>query len=288
LFDRLVKKYKYINANVPRFIKRKKILKSGQFLENKSSILDSQVNIIQKKKVISKTDYRIKSPASKTASVSTIDRKVPPKKKDTGSDKKNQNLNAKQNSPTDSVINEALVSETKIREEYETLMKAESEKSYNNGFQEGRKSGLEEGNARADEVGRIVNNVRSEFDKASKCFFEDMENVVLDLSVHLAGKIIGEAASMAPDIAKSNVEKCIGLLAGAGNVMIKINPGDYEVIKEYLPDLDRKHEGKYSFILEPDHNISRGGCLIEMDGSVIDGRIEIQFEKLKKHMEALT
>ena len=280
LFNQLIKKYKYVNNDVSEPVKHENILKKGRFKDDELSTPGSLVNTIQKKKVISSSDYRMSSPASQTTSVSTIDKTVSSDKKDTNSNKKNQNLNTKQNSSVDSIGSKALIHETKIREKYDTLVKIESEKSYNDGFQEGK--------ARADQVSQIVNSISSEFEKASEHFFRDMENVVLDLSVHLAGKIIGEAVSMIPDIVKSNVEKCVNLLAGGGNVMIKINPGDYEVIKECLPNLDQKHEGKYSFILEPDHNISRGGCLIELDGSVIDGRIETQFEKLKKHMEMLS
>jgi flagellar assembly protein FliH len=111
---------------------------------------------------------------------------------------------------------------------------------------------------------------------------------MLDLSVHLAEKIVSEAATNMPEVVKANVDKCINLLAGSGEVVVKINPADYEIVKAYLPSLEHKFEGKFSFSLKPDQNMTSGGCLIEMNGSVIDGRIETQLAKIKQQMMLLS
>jgi len=185
------------------------------------------------------------------------------------------------------MANSTFESESSRLSKEEQFMAAEKKAAHAAGFQEGRTQGLAEAFARVEKIKTTVEKMMGEMNNSSKRFFEEFETTLTDLSLHLAAKIIGEAAYMMPEVVRANVEKCVSLLAGAGNVTIKINPGDYEVIKELLPNLERKFDGHFSYIIEPDQKISRGGCLIEMDGSVIDGRIETQFLKLKEEMQQL-
>ena len=281
MFKRLIKKYKYIDKKNIIYSRPERIIKSGKYFAMDFAQFDPAAKISQKNNV---------EPRSAQSSRTNIP--------DIESNSDPSSITSTQITPSDSVLspdyphtaqtNSDQTPAAEAAEMFESRLKSEVAKAHDQGFQEGKASGLAEMDVRAEQITRLIDNVLTEFDKSSAKFFEEIERVAIDMSVHLAEKIIGEAVTMVPDIIKTNVDKCINLLAGAGTVEIKINPIDYETIKAYLPSMDKKFENRYTFVLEPDQNISRGGCLVEFEGSVIDGRVETQLEKIKQHMELLT
>jgi len=281
LFKRLIKKYKYIDRKNLSYSRPERIIKSGEYSAADFAQFDPTAEVNQKKKIKAQIDQSSRANLSGIENQSGLSSIV--STQDTPSDSV---LSPGYSQTAQPVLSQTLVEET--AENFESRLKSEVEKSYNQGYQEGKASGLAEVNTRDEQITQLINNVLTEFDKSSAKFFEEIERVAIDMSVHLAQKIIGEAVNKVPDIVKTNVDKCINLLAGAGTVEIKINPIDYETIKAYLPSMDKKFENRYTFVLEPDQNISRGGCLVEFEGSVIDGRVETQLDKIKQHMELLT
>lgn len=278
MYKRLIKKYKYIDKKNLVFEHPEKIIKSGKCSAVDFVQFDPTANVSQKKKIESMSDR------SSRVNISDIENK--PALSSNQTMQSDSVLTADNSRTNHQGLDQTTAAET--GDTFESRLKSEGEKAYNQGYQQGKASGLAEVNARTEQITQLINNVLTEFDKSSAKFFEEIERVAIDMSVHLAEKIIGEAVTMVPDIVKTNVDKCINLLAGAGTVEIKINPIDYETIKAYLPSMDKKFENRYTFVLEPDQNISRGGCLVEFEGSVIDGRVETQLEKIKQHMELLT
>ena len=265
-FSKLIKRYKYIGGFKAETVRPEKIVKKGRFQVAELPDFKRPSGAAQKKK-------RECNPVPADGSVNDCASSInSPSNNSTIIEYRYGDpvLSSNQEARTDDVI--------------ESAKKA----AHAAGFQEGRSQGLAEVSARVEKIKSITDKMMGELNASSKNFFDEFEKTLTDLSLHLAARIIGEAAYTLPEVVRSNVEKCLGLLAGAGNVIIKINPGDYEVIKELLPNLERKFDGHFSYMIEPDQKISRGGCLIEMDGSVIDGRIETQFHKLKEEMQQLT
>ncbi|MCD6161893.1 MAG: hypothetical protein J7K40_05705 [candidate division Zixibacteria bacterium] len=306
MYSKLIKRYKYNTSKEQKVVKKQQILKrtmlehdilhespeitfrnvlkKGQFQELDLSLFNSNKTDSQKKKADAKSSSPNKLNETKARTSVGALKKDSPKNNSTNVQASSLNIGdskANLNNANRRSIEDVL------KKEHEARLKKETEKSYKIGFRDGHKNGLDEAGSKTDQINRVLNTITEELNEKSQNFFNEVEDIVMDLSVHLAKKIIFGAVDMVPDIVKANVENCVKLLAGAGQVIIKINPADYDIIKEYIPGLDQKHEGKFSFVIEPDNSITRGGCLIELNGSVVDGRIETQFEKLKQHMEML-
>lgn len=175
----------------------------------------------------------------------------------------------------------------KLKTEYEQRSKKENQESYIRGLTEGRKQGLAEWAPQSQRISQALEKAMAGLSSRFETHLQTIEISVADLSVFLAEKIVGEAVARFPDVVKENVDKCLKLLAGSGNVIIKINPADYDVIKAHLPSLMQRHEGKFTFCLEPAQNISSGGCFLELDGSLVDGRIETQLNNIKQQIQIL-
>lgn len=300
LYSKLIKRYKYISSEDEQVVKKQqilkktslkndilpelpeikfhRILKKGHYKKLDTSLINSDKTHNQKKNTVANLSSRNQLNETKVCfSTNSIKNDSP----------QNNNIGVQANSNTVNSVNRRSL-DSSLKNEYNARLKKETEKSYNKGFQEGHKNGYDEASAKTDQINQVLSTITEDFNEKSQDFFNEIEEVVLDLSVHLAKKIVFDAVDMIPDIVKTNVENSVKLLAGAGRVMIKINPADYDIIKEYIPSLDQKHEGKFSFVIEPDNNITRGGSLIELNGSIIDGRVETQIETLKQHMKMLT
>jgi len=288
LFNRFIKRYKYVSDSNQDVVQTKKILKKGEFKAPRFSLEDQTIHSWQKKKIIPGKIVQTRMSVADIPAAPKVTPKPVQKEKQVVPSPEPQISTAKPERIENVKAPQPQVDGIAISAEYEARLEKENKEHYDRGFQEGRNNGLAEINTRTEEISQIFDSISQEIDTSRNNFFKEMENVVMDLSIHLAEKIIGDAVTMISDIVKSNVKKCVELLAGTGDVLVKINPADYEVIKELLPNLEKIHEGNYSFILEPDNNISRGGCLIDMSGSIIDGRVETQLSRLKEHMDMLT
>ncbi len=273
LYDKIIRKYKYIDEDNATVGKIGKIFKEGKFKEPDFPFF----------KLPKKINLKKNSPSQE---VTSIKKNVKHKNVNHTSSKILTNGKSSKNIDRNKVIVDSQGGV--VSESFKARLESEKQKSYNQGFQEGRLKGFAEGTARAEQISQVFSNVIDELNKKSDIFFEEIEKWMLDLSVHLAEKIVSEAASRMPDVVKANVDKCLDLLAGSGEVAVKINPADYEIVKGYLNKLENRYEGKFSFLLKPDKNITGGGCLIEMNGSVIDGRIETQLAKIKQQMMMLS
>jgi flagellar assembly protein FliH len=176
----------------------------------------------------------------------------------------------------------------KLTEEYEQRLKKENQEAFLRGLSEGRNQGIAEWTPQSQRIGQALEKAMAALSQRNESNIQALEKSIGDLSMFLAEKIVGEAISRIPEVVKENLNKCLKLLAGSGKVTIKINPSDYEVIKAYIPSLLNRNEGKFSFNLEPAQNISQGGCFVELDGSMVDGRIETQLENIRQHIQILS
>ena len=279
---RVIKKYNYIGDGVESISRDSNVIKGGDFMPPEFEQFDPFLARIQKK---NETTPAIKNAPLKTAVTnnrtipSNLPRQVVSQHKAVNGTAANSHVIA---------VDDRQTIESELQASFTQQLNDAKKQAYDSGFREGKNNGVNEAKKLQNQALQIFTGMKSELEKQRDDFFEEIGHVAIDMSVHLAKKIIGDAVTMMPEIIKTNVDKCVELLAGSGTVQIKINPADYDILKSYLPELEQKQEGKYSFVLEPDNRIERGGCLIAFEGSTIDGRIETQIEKLKQQMEMLT
>ncbi len=281
MYSKLIKKYKYIDKETVRYVPQPKVLKNAD-CDNAEYAQFYKEDPEYKAERSQSRDAKSDDIAVKNDSSNPADKK---------GEEQQANFDTEPvNTPDISaIINEQKKAiEQQLKSEYEARIKSEKQISYNEGMQEGKKAGKAENATEINNLRQLVTSLQTEFREAASKFFDEVEKLTMDMSVYLAKKIIGDAVAEVPDIVRTNVDKCVKLLAGSGVVQIKINPNDYDTIKSYVPELEQQSEEKFTFILEPDNKIERGGCMVEFEGSSIDGRIQTQIEKIQKQMEMIT
>lgn len=153
------------------------------------------------------------------------------------------------------------------------------QQAYAEGFVQGRAQAMieaqhqineftqQQGQQAARQLAQLFEAAQSQLDKAEQLSAQ----AVLELACDLARQVLRHEISSNPNVLLPVIRESLGLLfADSRSVSIKLNPQDLEVLqaalKEEFPAL--------SLNLISDASLTRGGCLIESAGTVVDGRLE--------------
>ena len=153
--------------------------------------------------------------------------------------------------------------------------------------QEGYAEGFAQGRAQATlEAQRQMRDyVANEGRKAAQGFVQlfataqtelaDAEQVmargVLELACELARQVLRHELSVNPNALQPVIREALGLLVTDNkSALVRLNPLDLEV----LEDVVRAEYLNLGLTFVADATLSRGGCLVESTGTVIDGTVE--------------
>jgi len=94
---------------------------------------------------------------------------------------------------------------------------------------------------------------------------------VLALACELAKNVLRQELSVNPGAIQPVIRDALSVMIGDSKcVRVRLNPADIE----RLQDTVRSEFPEFTLSLVPDGSISRGGCLIESAGTVVDGTVE--------------
>ena len=165
---------------------------------------------------------------------------------------------------------------------------AAAEEGYAEGFARGRAEGYAESAERARvEAGRSAreeldgladqaNRIVRELGEAREQVVADSSQQMLEFSLALAGKIVGQVAASDPAAARANLAKALELAGEGASVLVRVNPAQ-------LADLQARSEQFVAAVgddgrvcLLADEEISPGGVMVSTGQGEIDATIETQ------------
>ena len=163
-------------------------------------------------------------------------------------------------------------------------LKAEIAETHENARQEGYSIGHQSAQAEVKEEFKQQFEV---MDRLSKNLSDRLENLIMeseDLIVETiyAGvvKIVGDALVEPENISKL-VKHIAGQLIRPGEFVVKLSQADYELVKDYRPELLEEVVPSHVKIIS-DSNIELGGCILESASGSLDARLETQLKRLKE------
>ena len=127
-----------------------------------------------------------------------------------------------------------------------------------------------------------MNNLYYEFEKKLIVQEQDYDKIVLQVSFLIAESILKkelEKDSIIFEVLKEAISKIVG----ANEVVVKLNPSDYEMLNEAHQKIYSETFKKIKY--EATEGIERGGCLIESEIGNVDARMSSRINELKKHLE---
>ena len=162
--------------------------------------------------------------------------------------------------------------------EFERRLQNELEKERQSSYEEGYKKAKEELEQVAKEAKEkyfySINKLEDESKKHEE-FLKKLENELSSVAVEIAKEVIvKELKSSSSDIAIALSKALIEELKDAKKIKLKVNPKDYEALKEVYSNLEH-------IFVDSDVAISEGGVVVLSDIGNLDGNITTRLEKVK-------
>jgi flagellar assembly protein FliH len=158
------------------------------------------------------------------------------------------------------------------------------QQGYAEGFVQGRAQSLLEaqhqineftsnqGQEAARQFAALLESAQTQLDAAEQIAAQG----VLELACELARQMLRHEISSNPNALLPVIREALGMLfADSRGVQVKLNPLDLDVLQVVV----REEFPNVPMTLTADPSITRGGCLIEAGGTVVDGRLEKRWSR---------
>jgi flagellar assembly protein FliH len=156
--------------------------------------------------------------------------------------------------------------------------------AYEKAYVEGERAGREIGEKKLASILSGFRAIVAELEKIKKDFYLAHQENLLQLSLHIAKKIIHQEVSTNGELVIEVVRSALQCAIDREKLKIRLNPSDLQLCREKRPDILKGFDDIKQIVFEPDENVSKGGTIIESDLGEIDARLERQFEKVGKEL----
>lgn len=159
-------------------------------------------------------------------------------------------------------------------------------KSEQDGYQEGYKKGYKEGyDFGQKQVNKETQKLRSDAEQfvfncheESRKYINDCKDEIIMLAVDIARKIINTEITVNTDAVYRIAENIISKAVDKKQIILKVNPADFNIIKSRKDDLSIYVEDTGNIIVIADPTITHGSVKAETPSGFIDGEIENQLK----------
>lgn len=165
----------------------------------------------------------------------------------------------------------------------ERLARLERE-SYEKGFEQGRKDGLELEKKQLEQQRQQMEALFAELRDLKPSLLREAEEEAVMLGSRIAKRIIGEEIRTDPSVIQRTVRAALDFVADRSRLSITVHPEDMEEIRRVLPELASMTEGG-RFQVTEDDTVDRGGCLLETGFGKINANISEQLSVIDKVIE---
>ena len=152
--------------------------------------------------------------------------------------------------------------------------------AYEKGFAQGEKDGLELGQAKADKLIHNLEILLEEIGHLKTRLGKQYEKEILDLVFTVAKKVIQTQLLFDESAVRDTIRSALALTAERRNIVLKINPEDFEYVEKIRPDLFTEQPNLKSLTVTADTAIGRGGCVLETPSGDVDATIETQLGRI--------
>lgn len=152
------------------------------------------------------------------------------------------------------------------------------------GFQQGYEQGIQQGGLAAQQqVYQQLVESRDIFIHAIKqrhLMMASAEPEMARLAMKLAEKLVGQELAQNPEAIVGVVKLALAGIGDREQVIIRVNPADYDKVIEHRSNFERMIEGLKKFDIVADASIDEGGTSIETNLGNIDARLNTRVNAL--------
>jgi flagellar assembly protein FliH len=201
-----------------------------------------------------------------------------------------ENLRAAAAEEADQIIKDARKKAKEIfsaaKQQEQKIMEQARSKGYQEGFAEGREAGIAQARAETEEETRQAqleaNKTISQAEKIRLQLLDGAEEEVVELAMTIASKVIRSHVEVKRDTVVQLAREALERAISASYYSIFVNPGDVELLREYISELRLSASGGARIHIVADSSISLGGCKVETEHGLVDMTLESQLEEIRK------
>ena len=162
--------------------------------------------------------------------------------------------------------------------------------AYEKGFASGRKAGFELGRREAEVLFGRLGGIVEDLSAFRAELYGRCEREITALVLAIAGKVIKREIEDDGETVLRAVRAAVGAAAESGGMVIKVNPRDLDVVREYAGEIvtGRGGGGKApppEVSIRADESISRGGCVVETARGEVDATIEGLLAEIEERLK---
>lgn len=116
---------------------------------------------------------------------------------------------------------------------------------------------------------------------------ESMEDKLAPVALQAAKKIVGKELEMNPNAIAAIVKNALQSVRQHKQILVYVNPQELESVFEQREDLQQIFERLESLTIRARDDISRGSCVIETEGGIINAKLENQWKILEQVFDQL-
>lgn len=151
------------------------------------------------------------------------------------------------------------------------------QQAHDDGYAQGHESGYATGTQQAGKEAAQIHALLQDLQDALNQMDEQVAQSLLDLSLEIARKMVGEAMQINPEVILNVVSTAISNLPHFNqNAHLVVHPEDAELIRKHMGE-QLSHAGWKIFT---DEQIKRGGCRAETAHSQVDATAETRWKRI--------
>jgi flagellar assembly protein FliH len=172
-----------------------------------------------------------------------------------------------------------------VRRRLEIRAQAVEREGYERGFGAGEKAGFELGRQKAEGLFQKIDDMLKELANCKETVYKDMEVEIIELTLALAEKIVSREINRDDKAVLNTIQRAMKVAATTGEITLKVNPADRDVLFENKEDLTRYGVGDDGVRIKVDESVARGGCLIETNYGVVDATVAGIIDELREKLD---
>lgn len=180
---------------------------------------------------------------------------------------------------SDKIIEDAKISAEKI------LLSAKDsgyQQGYRQGYNEGYQFGINEANSEAEEIKKNADIYVESCRIETEDYIKNKQEEILQLALAIARQVIHGEVMINPDMAGKIAEDVLSKATDRKHVILKVNPVDFNIVKNKKDDLSIYVENPNNLFIIADSSVTQGSVKAETPSGFIDGDIQTQLDIITK------
>jgi flagellar biosynthesis/type III secretory pathway protein FliH len=128
------------------------------------------------------------------------------------------------------------------------------------------------------------NNALLEAWEARNRYLAANEAVIVQLSMAVARKVVGETANIDSTAVLQSAREAIRSARGEQKLRLRVRPEDESIVLQQMIEVKRSNSAIGEIQVVPDESITLGGCIVESPLGTIDAQFSTQLQSLEHAM----